>query len=85
MADRGLRMNSVSPAAVSTGILDDFVNAFGDKVANNLKRVGRAGTADEVADVIVFLSRPESHWVRGNDVVIDGGMSAMITAEKLGL
>jgi len=33
----------------------------------------------------VFLSRPESHWVRGNDVVIDGGMSAMITAEKLGL
>ena len=81
MADRGLRMNSVSPAAVSTGILDEF----GDKVANNPKRVGRAGTADEVADVIVFLSRPESHWVRGNDVVIDGGMSAMITAEKLGL
>ena len=85
MAARGLRMNSVSPAAVSTDILDDFVNAFGEKVANNLKRVGRAGTADEVADVIVFLSRPESHWVRGNDVVIDGGMSAMITAEKLGL
>ena len=85
MTARGLRMNSVSPAAVSTDILDDFVNAFGEKVINNLKRVGRPGTADEVANLIVFLAKPESHWVRGNDIVIDGGMSAMATSEVLGL
>jgi len=85
MTARGFRMNCVSPAAVSTDILDDFVNAFGDKVANNLKRVGRPGTADEVANVIAFLAKPESHWVRGNDIVIDGGMSAMMTSDILGL
>jgi len=85
MAARGMRMNSVSPAAVSTDILDDFVNAFGEKVANNLKRVGRPGTADEVANLIVFLAGSESHWVRGNDIVIDGGMSAMAASEMLGL
>jgi len=85
MTARSYRMNCVSPAAVSTDILDDFVNAFGDKVASNLKRVGRPGTADEVANVIVFLAKPESHWVRGNDIVIDGGMSAMMTSDILDL
>lgn len=39
MIARGFRMNSVSPAAVSTGILDDFVTAFGPKVA---AKIGRA-------------------------------------------
>ena len=30
---RDIRVNSVSPAAVSTGILDDFKKAFGDRAA----------------------------------------------------
>ena len=83
MLARGLRINSVSPAAVSTGILDDFVRAFGARVAANIERVGRAGTAEEVADVIVFLAGPESGWIKGQDIVIDGGMSAMAMADSL--
>lgn len=85
MVARGLRMNSVSPAAVSTGILDDFKAAFGDKVARNIARAGRAGTPEEVADVIVFLASPQSHWVKGIDICIDGGMTAMAQADQLGL
>ena len=57
---RDIRVSSVSPAAVSTGILQDFVTAFGERVAKNIARVGRPGDADEVADVIVFLASPES-------------------------
>ncbi|MEM6309278.1 MAG: SDR family oxidoreductase [Pseudomonadota bacterium] len=85
MVRRGFRMNSVSPAAVSTGILDDFVAAFGDRVAKNITRVGRPGTADEVADVIAFLASPQSHWIKGQDIVVDGGMSAIGASEALGL
>lgn len=85
MTARGFRMNSVSPAAVSTGILDDFVAAFGDRVAKNLKLSGRAGTPEEIADVILFLASPESRWIKGNDIVIDGGMSAMLQAQALEL
>ena len=85
MLDRGLRMNSVSPAAVSTGILDDFVAAFGDRVAQNIARVGRAGLPHEVADVIVFMASPQSHWLKGTDIIVDGGMSALAQSDALGL
>jgi NAD(P)-dependent dehydrogenase (short-subunit alcohol dehydrogenase family) len=85
MTARGLRMNSASPAAVSTGILDDFVAAFGEKVAANIARVGRPCLPEEVADVIIFLASPESAWIKGQDIVIDGGMSAMAMSDALGL
>ncbi len=77
MIGRGLRMNSVSPAAVSTGILDDFTAAFGPKVAKNIARAGRPGMPEEIADVILYLASPQSAWIKGQDIVIDGGMGAM--------
>ncbi len=82
---RGLRMNAVSPAAVSTGILDDFVAAFGERVARNIARVGRPGLPDEVADVIVFLAGPDSRWLKGIEIVVDGGMGALAQTDMLGL
>lgn len=82
---RDLRMNSVSPAAVSTGILDDFVSAFGERVAKNIARAGRPGLPEEVAEVIVFLASPESGWLKGIDIPIDGGMGAMAVTDMLGL
>lgn len=85
MIARNLRMNSVSPAAVSTGILDDFVTAFGARVARNIARVGRPGLPEEIADVIVFLASPESNWLKGTDIVIDGGMGALAQVDMLGL
>lgn len=80
-----LRMNTVSPAAVSTGILDDFETAFGERMARNVARVGRPGLPEEVADLIVFLASPESGWLKGNDFIIDGGMSALAVVDQLGL
>ena len=74
---QGIRVNCVSPAAVSTGILDDFTKAFGPKVAKNIARAGRSGHPSESADVILFLASPQSAWIKGQDITIDGGMSAM--------
>ncbi len=85
MIDRGIRMNSVSPAAVSTGILKDFAAAFGERMERNVARAGRAGTPEEVADVITFLVSPGSAWIKGQDLVIDGGMSAMGETDMLDL
>lgn len=82
---RGLRANTVSPAAVSTGILDDFVKAFGPRVAQNVARVGRPGQPGEIAEVIVFLASPQSHWIKGQDIVVDGGMGAILASDMLGL
>ena len=85
MIARGMRINSVSPAAVSTGILNDFIAAFGEKVAKNIARAGRAGEPQEIAQVIAFMASPASHWMKGVDVIIDGGMGAMAQSDALGL
>ena len=71
------RFVTVSPSAVSTGILDDFVKAFGPMVAANLARVGRSGTPEEVAELINFCLSPAASWINGVDVITDGGMGAM--------
>jgi len=82
---KSLRVNSVSPAAVSTGILDDFEAAFGDRMIRNVARVGRPGYPEEIADVILYLLSAESGWIKGQDITIDGGMSALGTSVQLGL
>lgn len=82
---RDLRVNTISPAAVTTGILDDFKSAFGDRVDRSIARAGRPGTAEEIADAICFLASPESRWIKGVDLTIDGGMTAMAQADMLGL
>ena len=74
------RFVTVSPAAISTGILDDFINAFGPKVSKNLEQVGRAGKPEEVASLIAFLLSDQAEWINGIDIVIDGGMGAFALA-----
>jgi NAD(P)-dependent dehydrogenase (short-subunit alcohol dehydrogenase family) len=80
-----LRINTVSPAAVSTGILDDFAAAFGERMALNVARVGRPGLAGEVADVIVYMASPDSGWLKGIDITVDGGMSAIGQSDAMEL
>lgn len=61
------------------------MDAFGERVAQNIARVGRPGLPGEVADVILFMICPQSTWLRGTDIVIDGGMAALAQSDMLGL
>lgn len=81
---RDMRINSVSPGAVSTGILDDFERAFGERMTRNVARTGRPGTPQEVADVAAYLLSPASQWIKGEDIAIDGGMGAFNMCDALG-
>lgn len=85
MIGRGLRMNCVSPGAVATGILDDFARAFGERMARNVERAGRPGTPREVAEIAAFLLSPESGWIKGIDIPVDGGMGGFAFADALDL
>ncbi len=84
-ANKGLRINSVSPGAVDTAIMSDFETAFGDRMIRNVARAGRAGQPLEIAHLAAFLLSPESHWIKGTDISIDGGMSAFNAADTMGL
>lgn len=85
MIARDIRVNSISPGAVATGILDDFARAFGDKMVRNVARAGRAGTPQEVAQLAAFLLSPASAWIKGIDIPVDGGMGAFNMSDMLGL
>ena len=80
---RRIRINSVSPAPVATGILSDFVTAFGGKAERALERVGRPGDPREIARVIDFLASPAASWINGQDIVVDGGLAAMLELDEL--
>lgn len=82
---QGIRINSVSPAAIETGILQDFKDAFGEKTLKNIARVGRAGWPKEVAEVIMFLASSQSNWLKGIDITVDGGMGACHLTDALAL
>ncbi|MEM9403858.1 MAG: SDR family oxidoreductase, partial [Pseudomonadota bacterium] len=85
MIGRQLRMNSISPGGIATGILDDFAKAFGERMARNVERAGRPGNPEEVAAVAVFLLSPESFWIKGVDIPIDGGMGSFAVCDALEL
>lgn len=85
MVQRGIRINSLSPGGIDTGILADFQKAFGDKMTKNVARAGRPGTAVEVAEVAAFVLSPAANWLKGTDIAIDGGMGAFNQSDAMEL
>ncbi|MEM9196670.1 MAG: coniferyl-alcohol dehydrogenase [Pseudomonadota bacterium] len=85
LISKGLRMNAVCPAAVDTPILADFASAFGDRVEKLRARLGGAGTPEQIARLVVFLARPDSAWIRGAELPVDGGAAALANCAALDL
>ena len=85
MIQRGFRINSLSPGGIATGILDDFKKAFGVQMAKNVERAGRPGKPEEIAEIAAFVLSPQSNWLKGTDIAIDGGMGAFNMTDMLGL
>jgi len=75
-----IRCNSVHPAFVKTPILADHVRRFGeDEAYAKLGRqipLGIIGEALDVAHAILFLAGPESRFITGTEIILDGGLSA---------
>ena len=83
--DRGLRVNAVSPGPVTTPILKEFRQIFGDpRVDDDIARVGRSGSAPDIAPAILFLCSDGARWINGANLPVDGGLEASINATVLG-
>lgn len=70
----GIRVNSVSPGFVETPLTEQgmkneqFVKAIRKNTA-----LKRAGSTEEIANVIAFLASYEASYMTGSDVLVDGG------------
>src|ERR1700730_14469039 len=74
LGSRGITVNNVQPGPIDT----DLNPASGDwavpqKAATALDRYGRA---DEIAAMVAFVAGPESSYITGTNLTVDGGMNA---------
>lgn len=71
-----VRVNCVAPAFVATpltSVFQDLPDVF-EPIRKHIP-LARMGTADEVAEVILFLCSDASSYITGQTIVIDGGLS----------
>jgi NAD(P)-dependent dehydrogenase (short-subunit alcohol dehydrogenase family) len=74
LGPRGIRVNAVAPgfvhtpltegAAVVPGVVDEYVENTA---------LGRAGTPQDIADAVAFLCSPQSSWLTGEILDLNGG------------
>lgn len=72
----GVRVNSVRPGLVRTDLVE-FITAGGPVLDSYLDNtpLGRMGEPDDIASLVRFLVGPESSWITGQTISIDGGQS----------
>ena len=84
LGEHNVRVNSVSPGAIATGIL---LKALGldaraaDSRAESMKAgfakaqpIPRAGVPDDIAQCVVWLASDRASFINGTDIIVDGGM-----------
>jgi NAD(P)-dependent dehydrogenase (short-subunit alcohol dehydrogenase family) len=80
----GIRTNCVNPGPVNTGLRGEFLQSLGaERVEDDIKRVGRDGTAADIAPLIAWLTTDEAAWVNGTDIPADGGLAASFLGDLL--
>jgi 3-oxoacyl-[acyl-carrier protein] reductase len=66
LAKEGITVNAIAPALIETEMLRDNPRARPDLIP-----VGRLGSVDEVADVVVLLAR--NGYITGQTINVNGG------------
>ncbi|MCQ1775329.1 coniferyl-alcohol dehydrogenase [Neorhizobium galegae] len=84
---RGVRVNTVSPGAVQTPILDTFYETMGEDLLGRLRSQagGRDARPGEMCGPIAFLLSQEACWVNGTDIIIDGGAEVLMNLDDLAI
>jgi NAD(P)-dependent dehydrogenase (short-subunit alcohol dehydrogenase family) len=84
LGEHGVRVNSVSPGSIATGILAKALgvkdmskaDAMAEKLAPLFAKaqpIPRAGIPDDIAQCVCWLASDRSTFVTGEDIIIDGG------------
>jgi NAD(P)-dependent dehydrogenase (short-subunit alcohol dehydrogenase family) len=74
LAKKGVRVNAIGPGSINTEM---FAAVMGDESARAMimsrTPMGRPGEVEEIASAAVFLATPESSYMTGQTIYVDGG------------
>lgn len=83
VAETGVRVSSVHPSPVNTGMMRRLEEILGGGVPENIRAqfepvnpVGRYSEPHEIANVVVFLASDDASFITGAQIRIDGGSGA---------
>ncbi|WP_184548107.1 glucose 1-dehydrogenase [Mucilaginibacter sp. FT3.2] len=77
-ANRGIRINSVSPGLFQTAMSDKMIAAGQKEALDAILQavpIGRLGRAEEIASTVLFLCSDAASMVVGHNLVVDGGLT----------
>lgn len=72
VAKKGITVNTVSPGYIKTSMLAEMKEEVLEAIIKQIP-VGRLGRPDEIAHVVAFLASPESTFITGANIDVNGG------------
>jgi NAD(P)-dependent dehydrogenase (short-subunit alcohol dehydrogenase family) len=88
LRDRGIRVNTISPGVVPTEgygkeqkMTDQQVRDYVERISTEIP-AGRVGSVEDIGNALVFLASDASAYIRGIDLVVDGGMTRVYAGKN---
>lgn len=73
LGPQGIRVNALCPGTIATSFHDRFNTPENRERAKGSYALRREGTAEECADLVVYLASDDSSYITGNNIDINGG------------
>lgn len=81
-SDYGIRVNTVSPGLIDAGMSEPI---YSDPETRRMRTahvpVQRLGSAEDVAETVMFLASPKASYISGQNIIVDGGISKATLAQ----
>lgn len=82
-APKRVRVNALSPGTIDTPLLQDYFDSCPDPVRARTEflkfhPIGRFGTPRDIGEVVAFLGSLQAGFITGTEIVVDGGMTALL-------